>query len=176
MRTQSRLSKQDDCLSISQVGGHSGDVGLFEVSQAGDDEDDEDDEGSSVTGVVEKSPSGVLCRFFCSGDADLLEGVAFCEMKYRRLYQMMNKWAFAQQKWEIVFSFHFFALFPAFSVACCVIGVVFSKMDPRNLWGWNFDQYNQTKRMMATKREVDNKIVFSLVVSSCYANRERDLK
>src|SRR3989338_2772533 len=48
---------------------------LFEVSQAGDDEDDEDDEGSSVTGVVgKKRPSGVLCRFFCSGDADLLEG------------------------------------------------------------------------------------------------------
>ena len=45
---------------------------LFEVSQAGDDEDDE---GSSVTGVVgKKRPSGVLCRFFCSGDADLLEG------------------------------------------------------------------------------------------------------
>src|SRR3989338_2130298 len=104
------------------------------------------------------------------------KGVAFCVMKYRRFYQMMNKWAFAQQKWEIVFSFHFFALFPAFSVACCVIGFVFSKMDPRNLWGWNFDQYNRTKRMMATKREVDHKIVFSLVVSSCYANRERDLK
>src|SRR3989338_2940946 len=104
------------------------------------------------------------------------KGVAFCVMKYRRFYQMMNKWAFAQQKWEIVFSFHFFALFPAFSVACCVIGFVFSKMDPRNLWGWNFDQCNRTKRMMATKREFDHKIVFSLVVSSCYTNRERDLK
>src|SRR3989338_4756016 len=109
-------------------------------------------------------------------------------MKYRRFYQMVNKWVFAQQRWKIVFSFHFFALFPAFSVACCVIGFVFSKMDPRNLWGWNLDQYNQTKRMMpmkrnmttkrmmATKREFDQKIVFSLVVSSCYANRERDLK
>src|SRR3989338_10383593 len=63
---------------------------------------------------------------------------------------MMNKWVFAQQKWEIVFSFHFVALFPAFSVACCVIGfvfwVMFSKMDPRKLWGWN--QSNRTKRMM----------------------------
>src|SRR3989338_2610855 len=95
-----------------------GDVGLFEVPQAADDEDDEDDEGSSVTGVVgKKRPSGVLC--------------------------------------------------------CCVIGFVFFT---RNLWGWNFDQYNRTKRMMATKREVDHKIVFSLVVSSCYANGERDLK
>src|SRR3989338_4332244 len=153
-----------------------GDVGLFEVSQAGDDEDDEDDEGSSVTGVVgKKRPSGVLCRFFCLM-LICWKGVAFCVMKYRRFYQMMNKWAFAQQKWEIVFSFLFFALFPAFSVACCVIGFVFSKMDPRNLWGWNFDQYNRTKRMMATKREFDHKIVFSLVVSSCYTNRERDLK
>src|SRR3989338_829145 len=38
-----------------------GDVELFEVSQAGDDEEDEDDEGSSVTGVVgKKRPSDVL--------------------------------------------------------------------------------------------------------------------
>ena len=28
----------------------------------------------------------------------------------------------------------------------------------------------------AAKREVDHKIVFPLVVSACYANRERDLK
>src|SRR3989338_7016106 len=106
------------------------------------------------------------------------KGVAFCVMKLwcwsfdqhqynRRLYQMMNKWAFAQQKWEIFFffSFHFFALIPGFSVGCWVIGfvfwVMFSKMDPRNLCGWNFDQYNRkkrvmkTKRMMTTKREFD---------------------
>src|SRR3989338_2296969 len=42
------------------------------------------------------------------------KGVAFCVMKYRRFYQMMNKWAFAQQKWEIVFSFHFFCPLPGF--------------------------------------------------------------
>src|SRR3989338_3840943 len=47
-----------------------GDVGLFEVPQACNDEDDEDDEDPSVNGVVgKKRPSGVLCRFFCSGDA-----------------------------------------------------------------------------------------------------------
>src|SRR3989338_8669374 len=59
-----------------------GDVGLFEVPQAGDDEDDEEDdeddendEDPSVNGVVgKKRPSRVLCRFFCSGDADLLAG------------------------------------------------------------------------------------------------------
>ena len=41
-----------------------GDVGLFEVPQAGDDEDDENDEDPSVNGVVETRPLGVLCRFF----------------------------------------------------------------------------------------------------------------
>ena len=41
-----------------------GDVGLFEVPQAGDDENDEDDEDPSVNGVVETRPLGVLCRFF----------------------------------------------------------------------------------------------------------------
>src|SRR3989338_6949197 len=72
MRMQSRLSEQDDSLMLMVI---PGDVGLFEVPQAGDDEDDEDDEDPSVTGVVgKKRPSGVLCRFFCSGDADLLEG------------------------------------------------------------------------------------------------------
>src|SRR3989338_7451354 len=37
MRTQSRLSEQDDCLSISHVGDSRKDVGLFEVIQAGDE-------------------------------------------------------------------------------------------------------------------------------------------
>ena len=45
----------------------------FEVPQAGNGEGG-DDEDSSINGVVEKPPSGVLCRFFCSGDADLLDG------------------------------------------------------------------------------------------------------
>ena len=87
----------------------SGDVGLFEVPQAGDDEDDEEDEDPSVNGVVETRPSDVLCRFFCSGDLICWKGVAFCVMKLwcwsfdqhqynRRFYQTMNKWAFAQQK------------------------------------------------------------------------------
>src|SRR3989338_6501337 len=128
-----------------------GDVGLFEVPQAGDDEDDEDDEGSSVTGVVgKKRPSGVLCRFFCSGDADLLEGCCLLCDEVSEVLSDDEQMGLCPTEVGDCFLFPFFCPLPAFSVACCVIGFVFSKMDPRNLWGWNFDQYNRTKRIIAT--------------------------
>src|SRR3989338_5492566 len=54
-------------------------------------------------------------------------------------------------------------------IGCCVIGfvfwVMFSKMDPRKLWGWNFDQYNRMKRMMKKKRMMTTKREFDLSVA-----------
>ena len=53
MRAQSRLSNKTTVCRSLILAVIPGDVGLFEVPQAGDDEDDEDDEDPSVNGVVE---------------------------------------------------------------------------------------------------------------------------
>ena len=60
-----------------------GDVGLFEVPQAGYDEDYEDDEGSSINGVVEKKSIGRSLPFLLLGWCWSVGRVllSFCVMK-----------------------------------------------------------------------------------------------
>ena len=61
-----------------------GDVGLFEVPQAGDDEDDEEDDDPTVNGVVETRPLGVLCRLL----GEVLRRYAYTTEKPRFIEEM----------------------------------------------------------------------------------------
>ena len=117
-----------------------GDVGLFEVPQAADDEDDEDDEGSSVTGVVgKKRPSGVLCRFFCSGDADLLEGCCLLCDEVSEILSDDEQMGLCPTEMGDCFLFPFFSLFlPGFFCRLLRDWFCLFKDGPKELVGLEF--------------------------------------
>src|SRR3989338_5249716 len=75
----------------------------------------------------EKRPLGVLCRFFCSGDADLLEGCCLLCDEVSEVLSDDEQMGLCPTEMGDCFLFPFFCPLPGFFCRLFVIGFVFSR-------------------------------------------------